>query len=219
MLIGSGEFTYEWVDDWARIPDTESSRSGWAHPGVVVSETALVATFHQADPTVLLFEPDGSLNRSWTADVTNGHGMTLVEEGASEFIWFADEVSAAVIKTDLDGKTVMSIDKPDLPIYENDGDYSPTSVTVFEKKDGGAGDVWVSDGYGQSYVHRHTENGEYVGSVNGEEGDSGGSLVRTESSWIPARPNPSCISPTAATTASRSTTWRATTNGGLGKTS
>ena len=173
MLIGSGEFTYEWVDDWARIPDTESSRSGWAHPGVVVSETALVATFHQADPTVLLFEPDGSLNRSWTADVTNGHGMTLVKEGASEFIWFADEVSAAVIKTDLDGKTVMSIDKPDLPIYENDGDYSPTLVTVFEKKDGGAGDVWVSDGYGQSYVHRHTENGEYVGSVNGEEGDSG----------------------------------------------
>ena len=41
MLIGSGNSEYEWIDGWAKIPDTESARTGWAHHGVVVSETGI----------------------------------------------------------------------------------------------------------------------------------------------------------------------------------
>ncbi len=164
MLIGSGEHTYEWVENWAKIPDSESARTGWAHPGIVASESGLVATFHQADPTVMLFEADGTLHDSWEADVSNGHGMALVKEDDTEYIWLADNNTG--------GETVMSIDKPDFPIYE-EGKYSPTSMTVFEERQGGNGDIWISDGYGQFYVHRYTKSGEYVASINGEEGDTG----------------------------------------------
>ena len=38
MRIGAGDDTYEWVDNWAKIPDTPSARTGWAHHGVVVTE-------------------------------------------------------------------------------------------------------------------------------------------------------------------------------------
>ena len=38
MRIGTGEHTYEWIADWARIPDSESASAGWAHHGVVVTE-------------------------------------------------------------------------------------------------------------------------------------------------------------------------------------
>lgn len=171
-MIGSGQHTYEWVENWARIPDSESARTGWAHPGIVASETGLMATFHQADPTVLLFDADGTLHGAWEADVSNGHGMALVKEGDAEYIWLADNNTGAVIKTTLDGQTVMSINKPNLSIYKK-GKYSPTSVTVFEERHGGNGDVWVSDGYGQYYVHRYTKSGEYLASINGEEGDTG----------------------------------------------
>ena len=50
---------------------------------------------------------------------------------------------------------------------------SPTSVAVDEERFGGSGDVWVADGYGQSYVHRYDKTGAYIGSINGEEGSAG----------------------------------------------
>jgi len=67
---------------------------------------------------------------------------------------------------------VQSIFAPDLPIYE-DGVYSPTAVAVFDDPLGGNGDVWVADGYGQSYLHRYDRNGNLLASFNGEESAAG----------------------------------------------
>jgi hypothetical protein len=49
-------------------------------------------------------------------------------------------------------------------------------VAVFEERAGGNGDIWVADGYGQNYVYRYSrfsKAGEYVGSINGQEGGAG----------------------------------------------
>ena len=78
-----------------------------------------------------------------------------------------------MVKTDLDGNSIMEVMKPDLPVYAKDATYAPTSVVVNEVRNGGNGDVWVADGYGQSYVHRYDKTGMYLGSINGEEGDAG----------------------------------------------
>ena len=188
MRVGSGENIYEWIDNWARIPDTESARTGWAHHGVVVTEAGDVIAFHQSDRTVLVFDKDGNLKRSWDTGLTEAHGVTLVREGGSEYIWIADNGAkklreygyeqktggkgGQVVKMALDGQTVMSLQRPDLPIYR-DGKYSPTWTAVNEERHGGSGDVWVADGYGQSYVHRYDKAGSYLGSINGEEGGAG----------------------------------------------
>ena len=172
MRIGSGAHTYEWKEKWAKIPDTESARTGWAHHDMVVSETGSVIAFHQADPTVLFFDRDGNLERSWEAGVSNAHGMAIVKEGDAEYLWLADNKTSKVIKTTLDGQTVMSIEQPDLEVYR-EGKYSPTAVAVFEERHGGNGDVWVADGYGESHVHRYDSKGSYIGSINGAEGEAG----------------------------------------------
>ena len=190
MRIGSGEHTYEWVDKWAKIPDTESARIGWAHHGVVVSESGDVIAFHQSDRTVLVFDKEGNLLRSWPSGLNEAHGMTLVKEDDSEYLWLADNGSkrdpragyeygetgdldpGRVVKMTLDGQTVMSLERPDLPVYRI-GKYSPTFVSVDEERYGGGGDIWVADGYGQSYVHRYSNEGDYVSSINGEEGSAG----------------------------------------------
>ena len=172
MLIGSGHHTYEWIEKWAKTPDSESARTGWAHHGIVVSETGRVITFHQGDPTVLVFNETGDLATWWDAPVQNAHGMTIVNEGGEEFLWLSDNLSGQVVKTTLDGRLVMSIERPDLEVYR-EGKYSPTGVAVYEERYGGNGDVWVTDGYGSSYVHHYDRDGKYMSSINGEEGEGG----------------------------------------------
>ena len=185
MRIGTGAHTYDWSEKWAKIPDTQSAREGWAHHGIVVSNTGNVISFHQADPTVLIFDGDGSLVDSWEATVQNAHGMTLVEEGGEEFLWLADNLSAQVVKTTLDGQAVMSIDRPDLEVYR-EGKYSPTDVTVYEERNGGNGDIIVTDGYGSSYIHHYDKDGNYLRSINGAEGD-GGHFATPHGVWIDTR--------------------------------
>lgn len=186
MLIGHGEHTYEWIEKWGKIPDTESARTGWAHHDIVVSETGSIISFHQSDPTVLIFDEGGNLQSSWDATVQNAHGMHIVKEGDEEFLWLADNLSAQVVKTTLDGKVVLSIEQPDLEVYRQGGKYSPTGVAVNEEANGGNGDVWVTDGYGSSYVHHYDKDGRYINSINGEDGE-GGHFATPHGIWIDSR--------------------------------
>ena len=81
MQIGSGETTYQWNDNWAKTPATESASAGWAHHGVAITEADDIVSYHQQDSTLLLFDRDGNLKRSWPSGLTEGHGITLVKEG------------------------------------------------------------------------------------------------------------------------------------------
>ena len=204
MRIGGGEHTYDWIDDWARIPDTESARGGWAHPGVAIDEAGRILTFHAGDPTVLVFDQDGRLLESVRTELTEGHGITVTKEGDTEYIWVADSGSkrvrkdgqlvqtnaptGQVVKMTMHGQPVLTLERPDLPIYR-EGKYAPTSVAVNEERFGGNGDIWVADGYGQSHVHRYSrfsKHGTYVGSINGTEG-AAGSFATPHGVWIDHR--------------------------------
>lgn len=188
MQIGSGVNSYEWQDSWAGIPDSESARHGWAHHGVTVTESGQVITYHPGDKTMMVLDPDGKLIRTWQVDISDAHGITLVNEDGREFLWIADNgrkrqygigyefpsagARGQVLKMDLDGKVLASLQRPDLDVYRQ-GLYSPTWVAVNEERHGGNGDVWAADGYGQSYVHRYDKSGNYIASINGEEGETG----------------------------------------------
>ena len=90
--------------------------------------------------------------------------MAIVKEGDEEFLWMADNTTGQVVKTTLEGQKVLSIGRPDLAAYR-DGKYAPTDIAINEERHGGNGDVWVADGYGESYVHRYDRSGSYLGSV------------------------------------------------------
>lgn len=192
MKVGTGEHTYDWVENWAKVPDSETTRLGWSHHGIVYSETGDLITYHQEDGTFLRFGKDGTLKSSWKGWFNDAHGITLVNEGDIEYLWVADNgrkrlskhnyeypeggpsapIRGQVWKTTLDGRKVMSLDMPDLPVYATT-DYMPTWVAVNEERCGGNGDVWVTDGYGSNYIHRFDKSGNYISSINGSEGDTG----------------------------------------------
>jgi len=187
MRIGSGDNAYEWIENWAGVPDSDSARTGWSHHGVVITESGDVISFHQGEPKVLILDKDGNLKGSWETGLTEAHGMTLVKEGDEEFLWIADNGSkrqprfgydyppgsegrsGRVVKSTLDGRVVMNLQSPDHPVY-GDSRYAPTNVAVNEERFGGNGDIWVGDGYGASYVHRFDREGNYLSSISGEEG-------------------------------------------------
>jgi len=136
----------------------------------------------------MVFDEKGELVRSWQVNLSDAHGITLVNEGGTELLWIADngrkrqhslgyeypdgETRGQVLKMDLEGKVLASLQRPDLDVYR-EGMYSPTWVAVNEERHGGNGDVWVADGYGQSYVHRYGKAGNYIASINGAEGGAG----------------------------------------------
>jgi len=150
-----------------------------------------------------VFDLEGNLRRSWPCDLTEGHGLTLVQEGGVERLWLADPgrkrskannyqypaatspISGRVIKTDLAGRKLLELPPPALALYQT-ANYCPTSVAVNEERLGGNGDIWVADGYGQSYLHRYDKSGKYLSSLSGEEG-IGGRFSTPHGIWIDRR--------------------------------
>ncbi len=172
MRIGQGNHTYEWIDNWSRIPDNESGRTNGRTHGVVVTEAGNIIVFHQANPAVLVFGPDANLLHAWGDRFGGAHGLTLANEDGTEYLWLTDQYSGEVVKTSLDGKTVLNLDRASHPTYKR-SKYAPTWVAVNEERFGGNGDVWVTDGYGSHYIHRYNKTGEYLDSINGSEGEAG----------------------------------------------
>lgn len=201
MQIGSGEFTFEWVEDFAEIPQPEDAARGWAHHGIALSKSGTLLTFHPANSTVLELTTDGKLVRQMDVPLAEAHGVTICSDGVSEYLWFADNgrkrqpdhsyeyvwgpKAGHTVKMSLTGEVEMELVAPELPIY-NPGTYSPTEVAVWQKSDGGNDDVWVTDGYGESHIHRFTAAGDYVSSINGKEGTAG-AFNTPHAIWIDTR--------------------------------
>ena len=172
VYVESGAIGYDWIENWATIPETESGRIDGRTHGAAVSESGQVIVFNQATPAVLFYDQNGQLQAGWGNRFPGAHGLTLVKEDGTEYLWLADSTTAEVVKTTLDGRTVMTLEQPNLPIYQNNP-YKPTWVAVDEARFGGSGDIWVTDGYGQNYIHRYNRYGIYLGSIDGSEGEAG----------------------------------------------
>ncbi len=169
VIVGEGEHTFEWVDNWATIPDTPEARVDGRTHGVIVTRAGQVVVFHLSNPAVLIFDQVGKLVASWGDRFPGAHGLTLVEEDGVEYLWLADFKTGEVAKTTLSGETVLSLPAPDYPGF-NDPKYAPTWVTVFEERFGGNGDIWVADGYGAANLHRYDRNGQYLSTIDGTKG-------------------------------------------------
>ncbi len=175
---------FRWVGTWGRLPDTPSARANGRTHGVVVLADGRVVVFRQADPAVCVLAPDGRLLDAWGDRFAGAHGLTLVEEDGRELLWVTDEHSGEVSKLTLTGETLLTLPAPEHAAYAG-GRYSPTWVAVDERRRGGAGTVWVADGYGQNLIHRYTEAGRYLDSLSGAEG--GGAFDCPHAVWVDRR--------------------------------
>lgn len=165
MRIGTGEHTYTWHEDWAKIPDTPSGRNNGRTHGVGVLSDGRVVVFAQAVPGVLFFNENGKLVESWGDRFVGAHGLTVLTRGGKESLLLVDQSSCEVAEVSLSGELILRLDHP--PAADRpDGKYTPTWADVNPV----TGEFWVADGYGGSAVYRYDADGKYLGRLTGEEG-------------------------------------------------
>ena len=168
MIIQTELGPYRWIEDWITIPESRFSETKGRTHGVAVLKNGEIVIFHQADPALLFYSPEGELIRKW-GNFPGAHALTVIEEEGRELLWLVDEETKSVVKTTLDGEVLMSLPPPPYPGYAS-GNYVPTWVAVAEERFGGNGDIWVADGYGSHLVHRLNRSGGYLGTLDGSEG-------------------------------------------------
>lgn len=153
--LGSGDYVYEELADWARLPD------GWTFrevPDVAVDSRDRVYVFSRGEHPMMVFEQDGTFVGSWGEGLfVRPHGVTL---GPDEALYCVDDGGHCIRRCTLDGQILMTIGTPGEPAPRQSGHpfNQPTKV-AFDPK---TGDLYISDGYGNARVHKYSPNGEHL---------------------------------------------------------
>ena len=180
MELGSGTHKYDLVEGWPKLP--AGKRFGYTH-GVVVDSRDNVYIFNQSPDALMVFDRDGNFIKSWGSQYAKGaHGLFLARENGREVLWLIDYELQKVAKHSLEGEELLSIPMPDRPdIYEKPEQYKPTDVCVAPN-----GDVYVFDGYGQSWIHQYDPGGRYLRSFGGK-GSEPGKTICPHGGWVDTR--------------------------------
>lgn len=204
MVYGSGKYTYELVDGWAKYP------KGWKIldvGGITVDKQDRVYVFNRSDHPLMIFDRDGNMQNTWGEGIfKRAHGSCTDPEGN---IFCTDDFNHTVRKFTADGKLLMTLgteDKPSDTGYVNMFDFFASLVTItrgggpFNRPTGVAigpsGNIYVADGYGNAQAHKFSSDGRYLFSWGGP--GTGPSQFRLphniwvdnkERVWIPDREN------------------------------
>ena len=185
MEVVAGGVRYEWIDAWASVGSAPEKQRAWPHHGIVAAEDDVIVSFHPTKPWLLFFDAAGGLRRTVPTDVAEAHGITVSNHHGQQSLWLADaamkkdpqrayaspgdDTGSVVTELDLDGRVLRTLTRPPDELYR-EALYRPTCVVAFDDRIGGNGDIWVSDGYGGDLVHRFSESGEYLATLDGTEG-------------------------------------------------
>ena len=154
-MLGSGEYVYEELADWAKLPE------GWSFhevPDVAVDSQDRVYVFNRGEHPMIVLEPDGTFVGSWGEGMfTRPHGLTI---GPDDTLYCADDNGHSIFKCTVDGEVLMTIGTPGQPAPRLSGKpfNQPTKVALDQQ----SGDLFISDGYGNAKVHRYTPKGEHI---------------------------------------------------------
>ena len=178
---------FEPVPGWAKIPHGFWLREATA---VTVGADDRVYVFNRGNMPILVFDPDGNVVDHWGNDnppedviirrdsygnamqfwntwFGRPHAITADHEGN---VWLVDDVGNKIRKMSLHGELLMTIGTGDQMPRESGKCFNkPTDVAVSKK----TGEVFISDGYGNSRIHRFSPTGELIASF-GESGTDPG---------------------------------------------
>jgi DNA-binding beta-propeller fold protein YncE len=166
-VLGFGDYRYRAVPGWPQLP------SGWSFVevvGVAVDSRDRVFVFSRGEHPVTIFEPDGAFAGSWgEGRFQRPHGITI---GPADEVWLTDDKDHTVRKFTPDGTLLLTLGRSNEPsdtgihgmdyrtIVRPAGPFNlPTNVAI-----SASGDLFVSDGYGNSRVHRFSARGELLDS-------------------------------------------------------
>jgi DNA-binding beta-propeller fold protein YncE len=164
--LGSGEWSFEVQDSWAKIPE-EIVLGDCAAVGVDSKDN--VYAFNRGNHPIAVFDKDGTLLRTWGEGVfTRPHGVHMAPD---DTIWLTDDGDHTVRHCTLDGRVLLTIGIPGKPSPFMSGEpfHRCTHTALSPQCD----HLYISDGYGNARIHKYTGDGKLLSSW-GEPGTDPG---------------------------------------------
>ena len=154
-VLGSGDFRYRPAPNWETLPPGYKWREVAA---VAVDGSDNVYVFNRGEHPMMVFDSDGNFIKSWGEGVfTRAHGVSL---GPDNTLYCSDDGDHTVRQCTLDGKVLMTLGVPGEPAPLFSGDpFNRCTHTALDPK---TGDIYVSDGYGNSRVHKYSPDGKIL---------------------------------------------------------
>jgi DNA-binding beta-propeller fold protein YncE len=165
--LGNTARSYNLALGWVKLP--AGFEFGYTH-GIVVDQEDNVYVFHTGKPSIFKFNQAGDFQKAWGEEFEGGaHGFYLNKEQDGEYLYITDTSRCNVVKMDLSGKHLLTLGTPNhADLYNEELKFVPTDVAVSAN-----GDIYIADGYGQSWIHQYTAVGEYIRSWGGKGTDLG----------------------------------------------
>ena len=159
--VGTGQYTYTTILDWAKLPPGETFETVSA---VATDSQDRVYAFQRKEPPIVVFDRDGNFLSSW------GNGSFIFAHGfhiANDTIYLTDRDSSVCVMYTLDGKPIQMLGRHGVHSdtgCERAGDLVPRAAGPFnypsELVPSPSGDLYVSDGYRNARIHRFSEDGQ-----------------------------------------------------------
>ncbi|WP_339735249.1 peptidyl-alpha-hydroxyglycine alpha-amidating lyase family protein [uncultured Gimesia sp.] len=112
--------------------------------------------FHRGKQPILCFDRSGNFIRSWGDNlIGQAHGLRVDRH---DNVWVTDVGQHMVFQFSPEGKLLLALGQSGKPGNSVDQFNKPTDVAF-----GPEGEIYVSDGYGNSRVMKFAANGKYLG--------------------------------------------------------
>jgi hypothetical protein len=173
MLLGllvTSQPEFKAVDGWLK-PSVGMETIGPAHGDVAVSENGDVYVSILSGPRagIQVFAADGKYLRNVPNAPNDFHGFVIHREQAGEFIYGAQLGGQKILKMQLDGKVVLTIDGSTVPaeLFAKPKD-KPSVLRLTAVDVAPDGRIFAVDGYANDYIHIFDSTGKYQKSFGGK---------------------------------------------------
>lgn len=163
MAFGSGDFVYEVEKDWWTLPEGWSF--GWI-PAIAIDSKDQVHVYSRSEHPMMVFDIDGNFLTCWGNEILkDAHGIYI---DGDDNIYCVERETHCMRKFTNEGELLMTIGTPGQQGNKGEPFNLPTDL-AFDA----AGDMYITDGYGNARVHKYSADGELIKSW-GEPGSGPG---------------------------------------------
>ena len=172
LVVLMGDRRYRVERSWASSPP--DLKLGTISQ-LAVDSRGRVHIYRREDPPIVVFDADGAFAGTWgDGRIADAHGIFISPD---DRVFLVDRNAHQVLIFANDGTPLDTIGERHVPSFQAPFNH-PTDVAVATD-----GEIYVSDGYGNSAVHRFSATGELISSW-GSPGTGPGEFSTPHGIWL-----------------------------------